>query len=251
MEHVAEVWNYIVGQALHMDVASASCAAIASHVDGAWIRRVVADADTNRSRGPTDPVWQLVQSAPFSEVPTRARRLMRCEQHVHSVEQLDVAAYGYLVSRTALLHPQGETFDVSMGLQGLVQSLTKIAAQPEKDFGELVRRRRRKRGLSVAPAGKILTFLQAHRSDDPAKRVALDAAAERLLWSEGHGDEMHESRVRLAERCLHETLLALDQAEVVNAPAWKRGGLEAAYAQEMKAYERLLRRDDGSSKACE
>jgi len=173
------------------------------------------------------------------------------EQHVHAVEQLDVGADGYLVSRMALLHPQGETFDVSMGLQGLVQSLTKIAAQPEKDFGELVRRRRRKRGLSVAPAGKILPFLQAHRSDDPAKRAALDAAAERLLWSEGHGDEMHEARVRLAERRLHETLLVLDQAEVVDAPAWKRGGLEDAYVQEMKAYERLLRRDDGSSKACE
>jgi hypothetical protein len=176
---------------------------------------------------------------------------MRREQHVHAVAQLDVGAYGYLVSRTALLHPQGETFDVSMGLQGLVQSLTKIAAQPEKDFGELVRQRRRKRGLSVAPAGKILPFLQAHPFDDPAKRVALDAAAERLLWSEGHGDEMHEARVRLAERRLHENLLALDQAEVVDASAWKRGGLEDAYAQDMKAYERLLRREDGSSKACE
>ena len=53
---------------------------------------------------------------------------MRCEQHVHAVEQLDAGVCGYLVSRTALLHPQGETFDVSMGLRGLFQALAKIAA---------------------------------------------------------------------------------------------------------------------------
>ncbi len=76
----------------------------------------------------------------FIDVPTKARRLMRREQHVHAVEHLDAGAYGYLVSRTALLHPQGKTFDVSMGLRGLFQALTKIAAQPDKDFGELVRR---------------------------------------------------------------------------------------------------------------
>jgi hypothetical protein len=36
--------------------------------------------------------------------------LMRREQHGHAVEQLDAGAYGYLVSRTALLYPKGETF---------------------------------------------------------------------------------------------------------------------------------------------
>jgi hypothetical protein len=48
-----------------------------------------------------------------------------------------------MVSRTALLYPQGETFEVSMGPRGLAQALTKIAAQAERDFGELVRQRRR------------------------------------------------------------------------------------------------------------
>jgi hypothetical protein len=250
LDHIAKVWGYIVGQAPHADEA-APCAAIASQVDVAWIRRAFPDADTNRSRWPTDPVWQLVQTAPFADAPTNARRLMRREQHVHAVEQLDAGAYGYLVSRTALLHPQGETFDVSMGLRGLFHALTKIATQPEKDFGELVRQRRRKRGLPVARAGKILPFLAAQSVCDSAERVAVDTAAERLLWGEGHGDEWHEARVRLAERRLREALLALDQADLVNTPAWKRGGLEDAHAQEMNAYERLLRRDDGSPKASE
>jgi hypothetical protein len=54
-----------------------------------------------------------------------------------------------------LLHPKGETFDVSMGVRGFFDTLTKIAAQPDKDFGEVVRQRRRQWGLPVAPAGKI------------------------------------------------------------------------------------------------
>ena len=83
---------------------------------------------------------------------------MRREQHVHAVEHLDAGAYGYLVSRTALLHLKGETFDVSMGLRGFFDALNRIAALPDKDFGELVRQRRRKRGLPVAPEGKVLPF---------------------------------------------------------------------------------------------
>ena len=124
------------------------------HLTRHWLRLVEESGDANRSRWPTDPVWQVVQAAPFTEAPSKARRLIRREQHVHAVEQLDAGAYGYLVSRTALLHPKGETFDVSMGLRGFFDALTKIAAQPDKDFGELVRQRRRKRGLPVAPVGQ-------------------------------------------------------------------------------------------------
>jgi hypothetical protein len=51
-----------------------------------------------------------------------------------------------------------------MGLRGFFDALAKIAAQPEKDFGELVRQRRRKRGLPVAPAGKVLPFPPVRRT---------------------------------------------------------------------------------------
>jgi hypothetical protein len=34
-----------------------------------------------------------------------------------------------------LIHPNGETFGVSMGLRGFFDALTKIATQPDKDFG--------------------------------------------------------------------------------------------------------------------
>jgi hypothetical protein len=213
LDHLAEVWGYVVGQAPHGDDVSADCAMSGLQIDVAWIRRVIPDADTNRSRWPTDPVWQLVQAAPFIDAPTKARRLMRREQHVHAVEQLDAGAYGYLVSRTALLHPRGETFDVSMGLRGLVHALTKIAAAPEKDFGECVRQRRRKRGLPVAPAGKVLPFLPTCNQVDPAERPALDTTAERLLQGEVSGDDLHTAHVRLAEWRLREAFVTLEEAE--------------------------------------
>ena len=100
---------------------------------------------------------------------------------MHAVKQLDAGAYGYLVSLTALLHPQGGTFDILVGLRGLVAALTKIAASPEKDLGHLVRQRRSKRGLPVPPADPILPFVPLRRKDDPAQSLAVDAAADIAL----------------------------------------------------------------------
>jgi hypothetical protein len=56
LERVAEVWSYAVGHAPPAGDASSRCATTDSPVDVAWIRRVVPDADSNRSRWPTDPV---------------------------------------------------------------------------------------------------------------------------------------------------------------------------------------------------
>src|SRR5262249_34697491 len=89
LEHIGGVWGYVAGQAPRTDDASVNCATTASPVDVAWIRRVVPDTDSNRSRWPTDPVWQLVQAALFTDAPTNTRRLMRREQHIHAVQQLD------------------------------------------------------------------------------------------------------------------------------------------------------------------
>jgi hypothetical protein len=246
LDHLAEVWGYVVGHTPHCDEASTGCATTASPVDVAWIRRVVPDADTNRSRWPTDPVWQVVQTAPFTDAPTKARRLLRREQHVHAVEQLDAGAYSYLVSRTALLHPKGETFDVSMGLRGLFEALTRIAAQPEKDFGELVRQRRRKRGLPVAPVGKVLPFQPACRDPDPAEHAALDAAAECILQDRKEAvppDELDAARGRLAERRLREAFTALEAAEWRNETSRRLGRLKTLYRQALTSYEATQRNE--------
>jgi hypothetical protein len=164
---------------------------------------------------------------------------MRREQHLHAVEQLDSGAYGYLVSRTALLHPKGETFDVSMGLRGFFDALTKIAAQPEKDFGELVRQRRRKRGLPVAPAGRILPFLPTWSTTHSTEAATRDTAAETVLAGDSPAGEQHIARVQLAERRMSEALLALDQAALERARLSDLARLEDAHVQELSAYEFL------------
>jgi hypothetical protein len=238
LDYIGEVWTYVVGQA-HHDNSAAPCVSVDSQVNVAWIRRVVPDADTNRSRWPTDPIWQLVQTAPFTNAPMKARRLMRREQHIHDVEQLDAGAYGYLISRTALLHPQGETFDVSMGLRGLVHALTTIAAQPDKDFGELVRQRRRRRGLPMAPAGKVLPFLPVRGDDDPAERTALDAVAERMLDGALYGNELHAARVQLAERRIREAFTALEEAERCEDSPRRLAKLEVVFHQALEVYTAL------------
>jgi hypothetical protein len=173
---------------------------------------------------------------------------MRRKQHVHAVEQLDAGAYSYLVSRTALLHPRGETFDVSMGLRGFFDALTKIASQPDKDFGELVRQRRRKRGLPVAPAGKVLPFLPAQSHHEFADFAALDTAAEAVFDGDAPTDALRTAGVRLAERRMREALLALEEAGLHEVSAHEVARLEQIYACELAAYSATLTlRDDTSA----
>src|SRR5262249_4626726 len=70
LEHQAEVFALIVGKAQECP----------DTTDIAWIRRVVPNEDTNQSRWPTDPVWRVVQSASFTAVPSKIRKLTRERQ---------------------------------------------------------------------------------------------------------------------------------------------------------------------------
>jgi hypothetical protein len=60
-----------------------------------------------------------------------AQRHMRRKQRLFSVEHLDPGAYGFLANRTAYLHADGETRDVSWAARELVESLSKIAETPD------------------------------------------------------------------------------------------------------------------------
>jgi hypothetical protein len=123
-----------------------------------------------------------------------------------------------------------------MGLRGFFDTLKKIAAQPDKDFGELVRQRRRKRGLPVAPAGKALPFLPVWSNDHAADGTTLNTVAETALVGEAPPGDLHTVRARLAERRIKEALLALEEAGLREAPAHKVARLEQIYAQELAAY---------------
>src|SRR5262249_46349178 len=133
LQHLPALFAHVVG-APPSDEA-ATCAQLSEQVDVAWLRRVVPAEDTNRSRWPTGPHWQVIQAAPFDQADTSACRLMRREQHRNSVEQLDPVIYGLLVTRTGILHPDGEIFDVSQAIGEVAKSLRQLAADPKKHFG--------------------------------------------------------------------------------------------------------------------
>jgi hypothetical protein len=251
-------WRYTVGSAPTCSLAAqaeayerlaqgvsgdGACAAPASEVDVAWIRRVTpVKGDANRSRWPTDPTWQVVQLAIFTNADPSARRLMRREQHLLSAKHLEAGAYGYLVSRTAYLHPEGESWDMSWAARELVGALSKIAEAPEKDFGPLVRQRRRQRGLPVTPAASILPDLPLPPSGQDAESLrALDAAAEQALTCDVRNDDFHPARRRLADRRLHGALIALEDAKQRDATPERLCQLEATYRQDLSCYEALGR----------
>lgn len=225
LQHLPLLFAYVVGQC-PSDEAS-TCARVSERVDVAWLRRVVPEEDTNRSRWPTDPVWQVVQAALFDDADASARRLMRWQQHRNSVEQLDAGLYGYLVSRTAILHPEGETHDISRAVGELARSLQQIAADPKKPFGELVRARRREKGLPVPAAPKILRFVR------PAEPEELDES-ERQALARG-------MPLAVAEQRMKEAWWALEAAGAHQAKPRELQLLEEAYAQALVQYETLQR----------
>jgi hypothetical protein len=201
------------------------CETLAEQIDIAWLRRVVPAEDTNRSRWPTDPVWQVIQAAPFEDAEASARHLMRREQHRNSVEHLDVGLYGYLVSRTAILHPESETCDISRAVGELAQSLQQIAADPKKPFGELVRARRRQKGLSVPAAPKILPFVRQHERDELADEQTQQLKAGMPL--------------AVAKQRMQEAWWALEVAGARQVKPHEMGRLEEAYAKALASYEAL------------
>jgi hypothetical protein len=133
-----------------------------------------------------------------------------------------------------------------MGLRGLFDALTKIAAQPDKDFGDLVRQRRRKRGLPVAPTGKVLPFLPAWTNDDLAGGAALKAAADAVLGDDAAADELNATHLRLAKRRMAEALLALEEVSLGTASAREVAHLEQVFTNEVSVFQALLHDESGS-----
>jgi hypothetical protein len=222
LEHIHDVWGWLVGQREECPDA----------IEVAWIRRVIPDEqDSNRSRWPTDPVWQVVQSPSRDGVPTLARKLIRRHQRQKDVERRDHALYGLLVSRVALQHPQGETWDVSRAIGEVVPAMHQEAAKLGKDFGELVRERRRKMGLPLKPRDPLLPAVPAQEIEQP-EPVLLDQEPQ------SEADRRHQRQAQ-AWRRLEEALLALDRAQNSGASAKELSQLEQVYQQEARAFAAL------------
>jgi hypothetical protein len=248
LTHLKDVFGAIVGR-------SEPCP---DAVDVAWIRRVVPEeGDTHRSRWPTDPTWRVVQRATFAEAPAEARRLIRRRQQGNDVKVLDRGQYGYLVSRVAVRHPSGGEWTLSRALGEALPALEALEAEKGKDFGELVRERRRQRGLPLPIAEKVLPF----RADPPAHTAAnacaddeqrlvsiggpLSAPAPAPATSEPAWDP-RQLHAALAEGRVAESWAHLEAAERVGSTRRVLDDLEAAYLTELTTYQRAVARREAT-----
>jgi hypothetical protein len=202
-------------------------------VNAAWIRVVTPrEGDTNRSRWDTDPTWRVVQAPPFAAVPASARRLVRRTQRARDVEQLVRAQYGYLVSFVALQHEEGERWDVSRALGTLAKALVVESEKPKKDFGALVRERRKARGLVVEARAKALPEVPPRRRAEPSPVLTLLHAEAEGGWSGGAGDEAR-LRAKIAEFRVRQAHEALEEAEASAKCSADLEALERAYLREV------------------
>jgi hypothetical protein len=226
LSHQKDVFAAVVGRAEECPDA----------VDVAWIRRVVPEkSDSRRSRWPTDPVWRVVQSATFAEAPAEARRLIRRRQRGHDTKKLDQGQYGYLASRTAILHPNGGQWTLSRAIGEALPQLEAVEREQGLPFGELVRERRRKRGLPLPIAEKVLPLLPCATSEAASDDSPLIAAdGEPAL-----NDPLHR-RAALAEARVAETFEALQDAELHGTSQRILDHLEAAYLTEMATYRAIV-----------
>jgi hypothetical protein len=258
------VWACLVGRA---DVP-------ANAVDVAWIRRVVPrEGETNRSRWDTDPVWRVVQSAPFAPTPLAARRLVRRRQREYDVRKVDQALLGLLKRREALLHADPSGRDVSVALRDLVRPLERELVTRGEAFDAAVRRKRHAQGLPVPMVGKVLPFrsraeptqlaaeqeavaeLERHLGESRQSVRSASAGRGRAAEQDGQQDEYRNGhrpvqrwawlRWKSAEVGMQQAYRALESAEMRGASERELDQLAAVFeqetAREVAARERMDR----------
>jgi hypothetical protein len=200
--------------------------------DVAWIRRVVLDEyDTSQSRWPSDPAWKVVQSATFAEAPAEARRLLRRKQQGADVSILDGVQYGCLASRVAKLHQDGGQWTLSRAIREALPQLEAVEREQGIEFGELVRERRRQRGLPLPILDKVLPF-RTSAMPEATHEDAPPIGEEYVLA----GTDPRQVRVALAEERMEEAFAMLQEAELRGSPTWTLERLEEAYHIEEAAF---------------
>jgi len=137
-----------------------------------------------------------------------------------------------------------EQWDVSRGIRELANHLTAEAEKPGKDFGELVRSRRKERGLPVKQRETVLPEfpLDWQPGKDPhefSPIVQTDLGVLSPPWDEECPASRPELRLLAAEQRVREAFHQLEAAELRQEPAGKMAWYEAQYAQELATYDRV------------
>jgi hypothetical protein len=150
IEHLGELWAYFAGLPPEADRAP-------EVTYRGWMRLAQPTGDdSNRSRWPTDPVWETIQRAPFTATPPQA--LARRPKVSHDLAQVDAELYGLLKLRAVI---RGEYLDTTttlgLELRAFAARMEEVDAERGRDFAEEVREKARMLGKPVPrrPAGTL------------------------------------------------------------------------------------------------
>jgi hypothetical protein len=141
LEHLSSFWAYFVGLPSEHDHAPD-----ATHRGS--LRMTLPQDDTNRARWPTDPGWDVIQRAQFSQqIP---KHLQRANLVVHDLEQIDAELYGLLKLRSVLRGRQlDDTLTLSLELRAFAERMHAVDLERQRDYYESVREKARMLGRAV------------------------------------------------------------------------------------------------------
>jgi hypothetical protein len=124
-------------------------------VPDGWLRCVLAPSgsDTNRSRWPTHPAWQVIQGAFQMDCarPVRFGRIVRKRWEDRNIEKGIEAVMGYLSSLAAWAGDDlaGEGIDLSLVLHWFYERGEAYLKRTKRDFSEEVQEKRLRMGLTA------------------------------------------------------------------------------------------------------
>jgi hypothetical protein len=141
LDHLNDFWAYFVGLPPEHDHAPDA-------TPRGWLRMTQPQADSNRTRWSTDPVWEVVQRVQFGD---QAPVPLQRDKHVtHDIEQIDAELYGLFKLRSVLCERQlDETLTLSLELRAFAERMDAVDLGRERDYYDQVREKARMLGRAV------------------------------------------------------------------------------------------------------
>jgi len=141
LDHLNDLWAYFVGSPPEHDHAPYA-------TDRGWLRMTLQQADRNRTRWPTVPVWEVIQRAQFSE--HTPQPLHRSRRVAHDIDQIDAELYWLFKLRCVLCDRQlDETLTLSLELRAYAERMDAMDLERSRDYDEAAREKARMLGRAA------------------------------------------------------------------------------------------------------
>jgi hypothetical protein len=152
LSHLNDFWGYFVGLPPEHDHAP-------DVTHRGWLRLTMPQEDANRSRWPTDPVWEVVQRVRFGGAAPQP--LARAKRSDPQLEQVDAELYGLFKLRSVLSsRHQVEGATLSLELGAFAQAMEAKDLDEQRDYAEEIREKARMLGKPVPKREPMLASQQ-------------------------------------------------------------------------------------------